>query len=51
FTFKKQIRDCGHVSLQPLNPQYPMTPCNDSCSVVGKVIIAWDHWILRVLWL
>ncbi|WP_272869367.1 hypothetical protein [Desulfovibrio piger] len=23
--------------LQPLNPQYPMIPCNESCSVVGKL--------------
>ena len=38
FTFKKLIRDSGQVFLQPLNPQYPMIPCNDSCSVVGKVI-------------
>ncbi|KIU72735.1 Repressor protein CI [Bacillus thuringiensis Sbt003] len=38
FTFKKLIRDSGQVFLQPLNPQYPMIPCNESCSVVGKVI-------------
>ncbi|WP_306765915.1 LexA family protein, partial [Pseudomonas tolaasii] len=37
FTFKKLIRDSGQVFLQPLNPQYPMIPCNESCSVVGKL--------------
>lgn len=38
FTFKKLIKDSGQVFLQPLNPQFPMIPCNDQCRVVGKVV-------------
>lgn len=38
FTFKKLIKDSGQVYLQPLNPQFPMMPCNENCRVVGKVV-------------
>ncbi|MDW3779020.1 LexA family transcriptional regulator [Kluyvera cryocrescens] len=38
FTFKKLIKDSGQVFLQPLNPQFPMIPCNEHCRVVGKVV-------------
>lgn len=38
FTFKKLIKDSGQVFLQPLNPQFPMMPCNEHCRVVGKVV-------------
>ncbi|MGK0703343.1 LexA family protein [Yokenella regensburgei] len=38
FTFKKLIKDSGQTFLQPLNPQFPMIPCNDNCRVVGKVV-------------
>lgn len=38
FTFKKLIKDSGQVFLQPLNPQFPMMPCNENCRVVGKVV-------------
>lgn len=38
FTFKKLIKDSGQVFLQPLNPQFPMIPCNDQCRIVGKVV-------------
>ena len=36
FTFKKLIKDSGQIFLQPLNPQFPMMPCNEHCRVVGK---------------
>ncbi|MEA7571649.1 hypothetical protein ONJ95_26660, partial [Salmonella enterica subsp. enterica serovar Virginia] len=29
FTFKKLIKDSGQVFLQPLNPQFPIMPCNE----------------------
>ncbi|EBO4370702.1 phage repressor [Salmonella enterica] len=38
FTFKKLIKDSGQVFLQPLNPQFPIMPCNEQCRVVGKVV-------------
>jgi SOS-response transcriptional repressor LexA len=38
FTFKKLIKDSGQIFLQPLNPQFPMMPCNEHCRVVGKVV-------------
>lgn len=38
FTFKKLIKDGRSSYLQPLNPQFPMIPCNEDCRVVGKVI-------------
>ncbi|WP_369064234.1 LexA family protein [Enterobacter sp. MALB-1] len=38
FTFKKLIKDSGQVFLQPLNPQFPMMPCDENCRVVGKVV-------------
>ncbi|HBV9908394.1 TPA: LexA family protein [Klebsiella aerogenes] len=38
FTFKRLIKDSGQVFLQPLNPQFPMIPCNEHCRVVGKVV-------------
>ncbi|EBL4241469.1 LexA family transcriptional regulator [Salmonella enterica subsp. enterica serovar Schwarzengrund] len=38
FTFKKLIKDSGQVFLQPLNPQFPIIPCNENCNIVGKVI-------------
>lgn len=38
FTFKKLIKDSGQFFLQPLNPQFPMIPCNDQCRVAGKVV-------------
>ncbi|MTH45390.1 LexA family protein [Intestinirhabdus alba] len=38
FTFKRLIKDSGQVFLQPLNPQFPMIPCNERCRAVGKVI-------------
>ncbi|HBC1013234.1 TPA: LexA family transcriptional regulator [Escherichia coli] len=38
FTFKKMIIDGGKMFLQPLNPQFPIIPCNENCRVVGKVI-------------
>ncbi|MBJ9007238.1 LexA family transcriptional regulator [Citrobacter koseri] len=38
FTFKKLIKDSGQVFLQPLNPQFPMIPCNEHCRIVGKVV-------------
>ena len=38
FTFKRLIRDSGQAFLQPLNPQFPMIPCNENCRVVGKVV-------------
>ena len=38
FTFKKLIKDSGQVFLQPLNPQFPILPCNEHCRVVGKVV-------------
>ncbi|ECU8313249.1 LexA family transcriptional regulator [Salmonella enterica subsp. enterica serovar Oslo] len=38
FTFKKFIKDSGQVFLQPLNPQFPIMPCNEQCRVVGKVV-------------
>lgn len=40
FTFKKLIKDSGQVFLQPLNPQFPLIPCNENCRIVGKVIKA-----------
>jgi len=38
FTFKKLIKDGGQAFLQPLNPQFPMIPCNEHCRLVGKVV-------------
>lgn len=38
FTFKKMIREGGVSYLQPLNPQYPLIPCNEHCKIVGKVV-------------
>ena len=38
FTFKKLIKDGGQTFLQPLNPQFPMIPCNEHCRLVGKVV-------------
>lgn len=38
FTFKRLIKDGGTAYLQPLNPQYPLIPCNEHCRVVGKVV-------------
>ncbi|STX00661.1 LexA repressor [Kluyvera ascorbata] len=38
FTFKKLIKDSGQVFLQPLNPQFPIIPCNEHCRIVGKVV-------------
>ncbi|MCC9382029.1 LexA family transcriptional regulator [Enterobacter hormaechei subsp. steigerwaltii] len=38
FTFKKLIKDGGQSFLQPLNPQFPMIPCNEHCRLVGKVV-------------
>ncbi|WP_154946119.1 LexA family protein [Klebsiella grimontii] len=38
FTFKKMIREGGTSYLQPLNPQFPLIPCNEHCKIVGKVV-------------
>ncbi len=38
FTFKRLIKEGGEIYLQPLNPQFPLLKCNDSCQMVGKVI-------------
>ncbi len=38
FTFKKMIREGGASYLQPLNPQFPLIPCNEHCKIVGKVV-------------
>ncbi|EON88916.1 LexA family protein [Plesiomonas shigelloides] len=40
FTFKKLIRDSGLCFLKPLNPQYPLIPCGDTCRIIGKVIMS-----------
>ncbi|WP_230432525.1 LexA family protein [Plesiomonas shigelloides] len=40
FTFKKLIRDGGICFLKPLNPQYPLMPCGESCRIIGKVIMS-----------
>ncbi len=40
FTFKKLIQDGGLCFLKPLNPQYPLIPCSDSCRIIGKVIMS-----------
>lgn len=38
FTFKRLIRDGGANYLQPLNPQFPLIPCNGTANIIGKVI-------------
>lgn len=40
FTFKRLIRDGGINYLQPLNPQFPLLTCDDSCRIAGKVIMS-----------
>lgn len=42
-TFKKFIIDAGQKYLKALNPQYPLTPINGNCKIVGKVVdIKWE---------
>lgn len=38
FTFKRLIKESGIFYLQPLNPQFPLIPCNDTTHIIGKVI-------------
>lgn len=38
YTFKRLIRDGGANYLQPLNPQFPLIPCNGTANIIGKVI-------------
>lgn len=40
FTFKRLIKESGTFYLQPLNPQFPLIPCDDSTRIIGKVIHA-----------
>lgn len=40
FTFKRLIKESGTFYLQPLNPQFPIIPCDDSTHIIGKVIHA-----------
>ncbi|SAI93504.1 LexA family protein [Enterobacter hormaechei] len=39
-TFKKYVEDSGHKFLKPLNPQYPLTPINGNCKIIGVVVEA-----------
>lgn len=39
-TFKKYVEDSGQKFLKPLNPQYPLTPINGNCKVIGVVVEA-----------
>lgn len=39
-TFKKLVIDGGSKFLKPLNPQYPLTPINGNCKIVGVVVQA-----------
>lgn len=38
FTFKKLIKNSDQIFLQPLNPQYPIIPCNKNYSIIEKII-------------
>lgn len=39
-TFKKLVIDGGQRFLKPLNPQYPVTPINGNCKIIGVVVEA-----------